>query len=350
MAALGVPTTRSLAAVLTGDHVYRDRILPGAVLTRVASSHLRIGTFQYFAARGDREAVEALADYAIDRHYPDLAENENPPLALLERVIDRQAALVAKWMGLGFIHGVMNTDNMTISGETIDYGPCAFMDHYDHNKVYSSIDQQGRYAYGAQPQIAQWNLARLAETLVPLIAEDEDKAIDLATKAIHTFPDRFTSAWAEVMAAKFGFAEMGETQKESIRTFLTLLQKHGVDFTNAFATLTKSVSEDFTSGDLTCMFKGDGQFDDWFVSWKKMVEAGNPDLSLEKMRNSNPVYIPRNHLVEEVIRAGEDRQDFEPLEALLKAVLQPFAERPGLERYAVPPEPEQEVLQTFCGT
>jgi uncharacterized protein YdiU (UPF0061 family) len=224
------------------------------------------------------------------------------------------------------------------------------MDHYEHNKVYSSIDQQGRYAFGAQPQIAQWNLARLAETLVPLMGDDEDASVRIATEAIQQFSGKITSAWREVVGAKFGFPSVGETESASIRGFLTLLQNHGVDYTSAFAALTASATGGFKTGDLAFLFKADEDFSDWFGSWKKVLQAGELDASARQMRAANPHYIPRNHLVEEAIRAGEDRLDFEPMEKLLEAVLSPFDEREGFERYALPPEPEEEVTQTFCGT
>ncbi len=357
MAALGVPTTRSLAIVLTGDFVYRERLHPGAVLARVADSHLRIGTFQYFAARGDREGLVALTEYAIDRHYPELKARENPPLELLEAVIDRQAYLVVKWMSLGFIHGVMNTDNMTISGETIDYGPCAFMDHYDHNKVFSSIDQHGRYAYGAQPQIAQWNLARLAETLIPLIDTDEEKAIERATSAIQAFAGRFTAHWREVFGRKFGFesASNGETAQRSevIRSFLTLMQIHKTDFTSTFAALGSAAKSGFEKPEMTELsshFNSDPLLDKWLAEWRGELKNSEPASVLGRMKRANPVYIPRNHLVEEAIRAGEDNQDYSAMEKLLQAVLDPFARREGQERYALPPRPGEEITQTFCGT
>ena len=294
MAALDVPTTRSLAIVLTGDVVFRERLLPGAVLARVADSHLRIGTFQYFAARGDKAAIAALVEYAIERHYPDLTGADNAPLALLERVIDRQASLVAQWMGLGFIHGVMNTDNMTISGETIDYGPCAFMDHYEHGKVFSSIDQHGRYAYGAQPHIAQWNLARLAETLIPLIDTNEDAAVEKATAAVQAFSEKFAENWHRVLGAKFGFGDQADPEANKdmeagiIRGFLTLMQKHHADFTNAFVALTKAVKTEFQSPELETMFNADPELRTWTKDWRAALRDRKANALHQGMQISQP--------------------------------------------------------------
>lgn len=354
MHALGIPTTRSLAVAVTGEHVYRDAVLPGAVLTRVAASHLRIGTFQFFAARGDIEGLEILADYAIDRHYPELKSTENVYLGLLEKVIEAQALLIAKWLSIGFIHGVMNTDNTTISGETIDYGPCAFMDHYDHNKVFSSIDRQGRYAFGAQPAIGQWNLSRFAEALLPLLDECEDKAVELAKAALEKYAGLFMENWTSEMAPKFGITpdKQPENDRDIIRQFLSLLQKHGADYTGSFQLLNAGLSDDGQLEKLRQVFQNDPAFDMWFDLWKTRIETANGGLpaAVDMMKRANPVYIPRNHLVEEAIEVATEKGDFSFMEKLLEAVTSPFDSKPGFQRYELPPKPEEEVHQTFCGT
>lgn len=354
MHALGVPTTRSLAVASTGEYVYRDVVLPGAVLTRVAASHLRIGTFQFFAARGDIEGLKTLADYAIERHYPDIKTVANPYLGLLEKVISEQASLIAKWLSIGFIHGVMNTDNMTISGETIDYGPCAFMDHYDHNKVFSSIDRQGRYAFGAQPAIGQWNLSRLAEALLPLMHEDEDQAIEMAKAALDQYGTLFMASWTQEMAPKFGIipSKDQETDREIIRQFLSLLQKHSADFTNSFQLLTAALMNEDGLKKLKATFEKDESFDTWFDQWKTWIGSSADDISAacKIMAHANPMYIPRNHLVEEAIEVATSKGDFSFMKKLLEAIGTPFEKKAGFERYELPPKPEEEVHQTFCGT
>jgi len=352
MHALGVPTTRSLAIATTGEFIFREAVQPGAVLTRVAASHIRIGTFQYFAAKGDDEGIRTLTDYAIERHYPELNGSENRYLALLEKVMERQASLVAKWMSIGFIHGVMNTDNMTISGETIDYGPCAFLDAYDHNRVFSSIDQQGRYAYGAQASIAQWNLARLAETLLPLMDSDETIAIEKAKAAIETFPSLFVKHWKNEMGPKFGMEIESELDKEMVRTFLSLLQKHGADFTNGFRSLSHSIENEDALHQLVEMFQNDEVFDRWHSDWRKRVvsENSNPASIAMSMLAANPAYIPRNHLVEAAIVAAEQSSDFLVMEKLLTVLANPFEEKPEHAAFSLPPTSDQEIHQTFCGT
>ena len=350
MHALGIPTTRSLAIATTGEMVIREQIHPGAVLTRVAASHLRIGTFQHFAARGDTDCLKTLLDYAVARHYPQLEKAENPPLALLEAVIDRQASLIVKWMSVGFIHGVMNTDNMTISGETIDYGPCAFMDHYEHYKVYSSIDQQGRYAYGAQPMIAKWNLTRLAEALLLLMEGDEKDAVEAATRVLDGFDTAFAGYWLAAMGAKLGLAEPTETDRPLILDFLTVLHKNGIDFTSGFAALEMLAGGAAVFGSGTPLV-GSEDFEPWLEKWRARLEAeGRIEAVRERLQLANPVYIPRNHLVEEAIHEGEHSGNFEPMEKLLEAVSKPFERREGLERYTLPPQPDEVVHRTFCGT
>ncbi|MCB1387405.1 MAG: YdiU family protein [Nitratireductor sp.] len=345
MHALAIPTTRSLAIAATGQPVLREDILPGAVLARVAASHIRVGTFQHFAARGDTANLKVLLDYTIARHYPTLADTGSPALALLEAVIARQAELIARWMSVGFIHGVMNTDNMTVSGETIDYGPCAFLDAYDHYKVYSSIDQQGRYAYGAQPTIAQWNLARLAEALLPLIDADQDRAVALATETLGGFSTIFNRHWLKRMGAKLGLAEAGEDDRQLIIDFVSLMQKGASDFTNCFAALAELAEGGEADAGPLAALEG---WRDWHTRWRNRLEAETAVAS--RLRRVNPLYIARNHLVAEAIAAGEGEGDFSVMDRLLEAISQPFTRREGLERFTLPPKPEEVVHKTFCGT
>lgn len=343
MHALGIPTTRSLAVVATGRSVQRETLLPGAVLTRVASSHLRVGSFQYARATGDTDLLRRLADHAISRHHPDAAESDNRYLALFEAVISRQAQLVARWMLVGFVHGVMNTDNMTISGETIDYGPCAFMEAFDPATVYSSIDTGGRYAYGNQPGVAQWNLARLAEALLPLLHSDEEQAIALAVASLDTFSSTFASAWTAGMKAKLGLADTVSTDLVDplVGELSTLLQDNHVDHTSFYRRLSDAARGDAEPArGLVMDLAG---FDAWARRWLAL------DPQAELMDQVNPVYIPRNHLVEEALAAGSDG-DLDPMVRLLDAVTDPFRERPGLERYADPAPTDFGRYQTYCGT
>ncbi|PRD38761.1 UNVERIFIED_CONTAM: UPF0061 protein [Trichonephila clavipes] len=340
MAALGVPTSRALAAVATGAQVLRERALPGAVLTRVAASHLRIGTFQFFAARGQGDMVKRLADYAIARHHPQALNAENPYLGLFEAVTAAQARLVARWMGLGFIHGVMNTDNMTISGETIDYGPCAFMEGYAPGTVYSSIDRQGRYAYGNQPQILGWNLARLAETLLPLFDADEDRAVDLANARLEAIAGQFRAEWLAVMRAKLGLAGEEDGDGALIGDFLKALE--GTDWTLGFHRLAGAPDAAALAG----LFADPAALAAWWPRWQARRA---PDFAV-RMAAANPVYIPRNLRVEEALAAAEVG-DMAPFHKLLAVVTQPFGERPGLEGYALPaPQDFAQGFRTFCGT
>jgi serine/tyrosine/threonine adenylyltransferase len=344
MAALSIPTTRALAAVLTGERVQRETALPGAVLTRVASSHIRIGTFQFFAARDDRDAVRQLADHVIARHYPELANAPHSYAALLEQVIARQAALVAKWMQVGFIHGVMNTDNCSIAGETIDYGPCAFMDAYDPGAVFSSIDHQGRYAYANQPRIALWNLTRLAECLLPLLSDDEASAIKLAEDLLRAFGPAFDGAFTAGMRTKLGLS--GTTDDDQLATdFLRLLAAQEVDFTLAFRRLCDAADGDAT--ELRGMFSEPASFDAWLERWQ--AQRSTEAVNGAAMRRINPAFIPRNHRIEAVIAAAIGG-DFAPFEELLTVLSHPYDEQPDFSRYAEPPQPEQRVTQTFCGT
>ena len=352
MATLGVPTTRSLAAVTTGEGVRRETVLPGAILARVAASHVRVGTFQYFAARGDAEGVKLLADYVLARHYPEAAKAERPYRALLRAVVGRQAELVARWLHVGFIHGVMNTDNTSIAGETIDYGPCAFMDAYDPATVFSSIDHHGRYAYGNQPRIAQWNLARLAETLLPLLDDDEDAALKAAHEALGAFEPIFKTAWLGGLRRKLGLSAEREGDDALVQDLLTRMAEGGADFTLTFRRLCDAAAG--PEGDATAgaLFSDPTAYADWAAHWRRRLadEPGSPGERAAAMRAINPAYIPRNHLVEAALKAASGRRDFGPFEELRDVLSRPFEERPGFERYATPPRPEERVEQTFCGT
>lgn len=353
MAALGVPTTRALAAFATGDDIMREGPEPGAMLIRVAKSHIRIGTFQFFAARNDKTALAQLADYAINRLYPELADAKNRYLALFEAVIKAQAELVAKWQSIGFIHGVMNTDNMSIAGETIDYGPCAFMDYFDPTMVYSSIDQRGRYAYNNQPPIAQWNLIRLAEALLPLFSDDKDKAVELAQKAINGFPALFEAAYLRAMRAKLGLTTLQDNDLALAQDLLTIMANGNADFTLTFRYLADLVSVDIEQHpQLTALFEDAEPFWQWVTRWRQRL-AEEPEAAPERhaaMHTTNPVYIPRNHLIAEAITAAQNEQDYAPFNDLVEVLANPFEEQTGKERYALPPTREQVVHQTFCGT
>ena len=351
MAALGTPTTRSLAAVLTGESVRRETLLPGAVLTRVASSHIRVGTFQFFASRGDVEALKSLADHVIARHYPQASEAANPYRALLDLVIARQIDLVAKWMLVGFIHGVMNTDNMSIAGETIDYGPCAFMDAYDPATVYSSIDEGGRYAFGNQPRIAQWNLARLAETLLPLLASDPDEAIRHAQAAIDRFGAAFEQAYMSGLRRKIGLFQAKPDDAALIEDLLQCMTENRADFTLTFRALCDAAVSADGDAAVRAQFQNPGAFEEWAAKWRaRLVEGGGDEKARrEAMRAVNPRYIPRNHRVEEAIAAAV-RGDYAPFETLVAVLSAPFDDQPEFARYADPPRPEEVVHQTFCGT
>ena len=344
MHALGIPTTRSLAVVATGTPVRRESVLPGAVLARVAKSHLRVGSFQFARASGDIALLRRLVDHAIARHYPECATSENPALALFDAVVAAQASLVAQWMLLGFIHGVMNTDNMTISGETIDYGPCAFMDSYDPATVYSSIDTGGRYAFGNQPIVAEWNLARLAEALLPLLHDDQDQAIALAVDSLKAFRREYDAAWSAGMHAKLGLPEGLEESVAAglVEDVTALLRESHPDYTSFFRSLVAAAAGDHEP--VRSLVLDLLRFDDWLERWRSL----GPDP--EAMARVNPVYIPRNHLVEEAVDAAT-AGDLEPLTALLSAVSAPYDEQPGLERYAEPgPEDFAARYRTFCGT
>ena len=351
MHALGVPTTRALAAVTTGEDVMRQNgPEPGAVLARVASSHLRVGTFQFFAARGETDRLRQLADYAISRHYPELAGRDDRYLGLLEAVRDRQAALIAKWMHLGFIHGVMNTDNMTISGETIDYGPCAFIDAYNPATVFSSIDQQGRYAYGNQPKIAQWNLARLAETLLDLIdPDDSDAAVKRASDVVNGFPAVYEQAWIEGMRAKLGLAGEEAGDIELATGLLAIMETQAADFTRVFRALSSAVSGD--ASELRALFENPAGIDLWLEMWRARIgrDGTSADQRAAAMEQVNPVYVPRNHMVEAALEAA-GKGDFAPFQRLLGVLADPFTERKGLEVFALGAPSDFGPYTTFCGT
>jgi len=353
MAALGIPTTRSLAAVTTGERIVRETPLPGAVLTRIAQSHIRVGTFQFFAGRGDVGDVRLLADHVIARHYPEASEAGNPTLAMLDAVVGRQAELVARWQLVGFIHGVMNTDNTSIAGETIDYGPCAFMDHYHPDTVYSSIDHMGRYAYSNQPPIALWNLRGLANALLPAIADDPEAAVTPATEVLQSFPDRFRSAYRAGMRQKLGLAESRDGDDELAEELLTRMAGHRADFTLTFRRLSELGDEPSEAdASVGSLFEEPAAFDDWAVRWRRRLASEARSFSERRggMRSVNPAFIPRNHRVEEVIVAATRDGDFGPFETLLEVLASPYEDQPGREEYAAPPRPEEVVRETFCGT
>jgi uncharacterized protein YdiU (UPF0061 family) len=343
MHALGIPTTRSLAVVATGREVYRETALPGAVLARVASSHLRVGSFQYARATGDGDLLRDLADYAITRHHPAAAQAERPCLALFEAIVTAQASLVGRWMLVGFVHGVMNTDNMTISGETIDYGPCAFLDVFDPATVFSSIDSGGRYAYGNQPLVAEWNLARLAEALLPLLSDDQEQAVALAVEALGAFRPQYNAAWSAGMRAKLGLpGGLDDAVTSALAEgLLTLLRENHVDYTSFFRLLGRAARGDLAGArDLFLDLAG---FDDWAARGRALA----PDADV--MDRVNPAYIPRNQLVEEALAAATDG-DLAPFRQLVSVLTAPFDERPGLERYAAAPPQDFGAYRTFCGT
>jgi len=352
MHALGVPATRALAAVTTGQPVYREDILPGAVFTRVAASHIRVGTFQFFAARGDDASVRALADYVIERHYPELKGSETPYLSLYRAVAERQAALIAQWLHVGFIHGVMNTDNMTISGETIDFGPCAFVDAYHPGTVFSSIDRQGRYAYANQPRIGQWNLARLGETLVPLLDADAEKAVERANDVIQGYGERFQHHWLAGMRRKIGLGNEEEGDLDLIQSLLALMQDGEADFTLAFRRLGGAIEDDEDEEGFAATFKNPAATAPWLARWRERLSRDPLPLPTRKeaMRRVNPAFIPRNHRIEQAIQAAIEDDDFSLFEALLTVLNKPYDEQPEFSAYREPPQPFERVLQTFCGT
>jgi uncharacterized protein YdiU (UPF0061 family) len=349
-AALGVPATRALAAVSTGEQVIRETVLPGAVFTRVAASHIRVGTFQFFAAQGDEEAVKTLADHVIDRHYPEARATDNPYLAMLTLVAERQSKLIARWLSIGFIHGVMNTDNMAISGETIDFGPCAFLDEYDPRKVFSSIDQRGRYAYANQPGIGQWNIARLAECLLPLIDADEDKALEAANGVLKAFGDIFQAEWLALFAAKLGVTGERADDRLLVSDFLELMHQGEADFTLTFRALSKvagGADVDVLTEFFTVPQPG---LADWLIRWRARIEDGRTPFERQvAMEAVNPALIPRNHRIEEAIAAAV-YDDFSFFHRLVDALAAPYVEDPDTADLRLAPKPEERVTRTFCGT
>ena len=352
MHALGIPTTRSLAVVTTGERVYREEVVPGAVLTRVAASHVRVGTFQYFAARGDEEGVRELLNYVIARHYPDARDADVPALAVLKAVAERQAALIADWMRVGFIHGVMNTDNMAISGETIDYGPCAFMDEYHPNKVFSSIDQNGRYAYANQPVIAQWNLARLAETLLPLIDADGDKAVSLAMEIVQPFVARFEEHFLEALRRKIGLASAAEGDVDLVKRLFATMQAAEADFTLTFRRLALAAESPNGTTAVSELFADASGITSWLQEWQQRLTSDSQSAAerAASMRRVNPAFIPRNHRVEAALNVASESGDFKLFHQLLAILQHPFDDQPGAAEYTQPPQPSERVLKTFCGT
>jgi serine/tyrosine/threonine adenylyltransferase len=352
MHALGIPGTRALAAVTTGELVLRDARLPGAILTRVAASHVRVGTFEYFAARGNHDALKILADYTIDRHYPQVQSAQHPYLELLRAVCMRQAALVASWMHVGFIHGVMNTDNTAISGETIDFGPCAFLDAYDPATVFSSIDSMGRYAYGNQPAAAQWNLARLAESLLPLIDSDAKRAVEAAGPVIESFQELFEAHWLSGMRRKLGLASCEDGDLQLARAWLDVMHRNECDYTVTFRRLCDAAENPggAAEAELRASFARPAEFGEWAAAWRARLEREPQGGRALSMRRVNPAYIPRNHRVEAMIAAAVEREDFAPFQEMLDVLSRPYEDRAGFEAYAAPPQPSERVLQTFCGT
>jgi uncharacterized protein YdiU (UPF0061 family) len=352
MAALGIPTTRALGAVLTGEPVHRERVLPGAIIARVASSHLRVGTFEYFAVRDDKEALTALVRHALERHHPDDTDSENGAIALLERVLEAQAELVAKWIGVGFVHGVMNTDNSSISGETLDYGPCAFLDTYHPAKVFSSIDRGGRYAFMNQPNMALWNLTRLAEALLPLFSEDEDKAVQMAQETLQRFSSCFDTAHARVLRAKLGFSQEGADDIVLARDLLERMAENDVDHTLFFRRLSEAAQSADADAGVASLFQDPSAFHTWAESWRKRLaeETTSNEARASAMRLVNPAFIPRNHRVEEVIEAATERKDFGPFETLKSVLAKPFEDQPEYARFMEGPGSSQSTYRTFCGT
>ncbi len=345
MYGLGIPTTRSLAVVTTGESILRETRLPGAILTRVAASHIRVGTFQFVAQWGKVEELQVLADYTIERHYPDIKSDNSRYLSFLKEVVKRQALLVSKWQLVGFIHGVMNTDNMTISGETIDYGPCAFMDTYDPETVFSSIDTQGRYAYDNQPNIAGWNLARFAECLLPLLHEDQKRAVEMAQEVLSGFPEVYRAYWINGMRAKLGLFNEEPEDHTLVEDLLQIMVKYRADYTNTFRALTLDSHED------NVLF-GTEEFTTWYNQWVDRLgrQQQSKADSHQLMKNNNPAIIPRNHRVEEALEAAVDRQDYSVMEQLLEALSNPFAYEAHQTKYCTAPVNSNGTYRTYCGT
>jgi uncharacterized protein YdiU (UPF0061 family) len=352
MHSLGIPATRALAAVTTGETVYREGALPGAILTRVAASFVRVGTFQFFAARDDVDAVRQLADYVIDRHYPEVKGMQQPYLELLRAVSNAQASLIASWMHVGFIHGVMNTDNMAVSGETIDFGPCAFLDSYDPAAVFSSIDRQGRYAYGNQPHAAVWNLARFAETLLPIIDASIDRAVELASEILGGFPPLFSEHSLAGMRRKLGLSVREDGDAALAEELLDAMHRNHADFTLTFRRLCDAAEQTAGDAGVRSLFANPRDYDAWEGQWQSRLarEACEPRMRAEAMRRVNPAFIPRNHRIEQVIEAAVNKSDFAPFHELSAVLAQPYRSSKDFEPYADAPHPSERVLKTFCGT
>jgi uncharacterized protein YdiU (UPF0061 family) len=355
MAALGIPTTRALAVATTGERVHREEALPGAILTRVAASHLRVGTFEFFAARGDREALVALTAHALARHFADAAGGGNDALALLEQVIDAQASLVARWLGVGFVHGVMNTDNTAISGETLDYGPCAFLDAYDPGRTFSSIDHRGRYAFANQPRIAHWNMTRLAEALLWMFSDDEAEAVRLATERLDRFPARFEAAHLRVLRAKLGLVHddsEDDDDRALAHDLLERLAQNHVDYTLFFRRLCASAADPSADAAILPLFDDPDAFRGWAETWRRRLatEAISPEARAREMKRANPAFIPRNHRVEEALEAAVRRDDFRPFDVLADVLANPYDDQPEHAHLAAPPGADQRAYRTFCGT
>ena len=352
MHALGIPTTRALAAVVTGEAVQREQMLPGGVVTRVAASHIRVGTFQFFASRGDNDGLKALADHVIERHYPQVTGAERPYLALLEAIVSAQAALIARWLQVGFIHGVMNTDNCAVSGETIDFGPCAFLDEYNPSKVFSSIDRGSRYAYANQPSIGQWNLTRLAETLLPLIDADDEKAVALATAAINAYGAQFQNHWLTGMAAKIGLSKPEDGDLALVQSLLSAMHAGEADFTLSFRLLAAAAESADGDAAFATQFADPATAQAWLADWRVRLsrDPQTPEQRAMAMRRVNPAFIPRNHRIEQAILAATHDGDFSLFEALVECLARPYDDQPGFAALATPPARDERVLKTFCGT
>ena len=345
MHGLGIPTTRSLAVIVSGDPVYRESPLPGAVLTRVAASHLRVGTFEYLAGRRDSETTAVLVDYTLKRHFPDAFDAANRPLALLREVLQSQAKLIAQWMLVGFVHGVMNTDNVSLAGETIDYGPCAFMDHYDPDTVFSSIDSGGRYAYGNQPTIGHWNLARFAESLLPVIDAEPDASVEQAMEVLNTYPDHYQAAWLSGMRRKLGLLSPDDEDESLIASLLDTMRDQRADYTGTFAALTRAATGEEP-------FSSDPALLAWHSRWQARRQrcGENPQASQAMMRSVNPIFIARNHRVEAVLKAASEEGDLAPFQRLMGVLSKPYREQPDAAEFAQPAPADAPPYRTFCGT
>ena len=352
MHSLNIPTTRSLAIIVTGELVSRETLLPGGILTRIASSHLRVGTFEYFAASDDQENLQLLADYSINRHFPNIKKSNLRYQTFLESVCDRQAALIAKWMHVGFVHGVMNSDNASISGETIDYGPCAFMDSYDPATVFSSIDHHGRYAYGNQPNIAQWNIACLGECLLPLIHPDRNKAIGIAEEILDSFQDKFRKYWLSGMYKKIGLTQNEPEDINLLEQLLELMKENKTDYTLTFRYLSDAIENDTGNSNFEKQFLSQNKISEWLVSWRKRLKIQSASFKKIKMsmQKENPAFIPRNHRIEKAIYEAVDNNDYSYMDHLILLLNKPYQDQPNNSEYMHPPEKPDHNYQTFCGT